>query len=280
MTGPQPTDPLLALIEERAGAVVGNLLELLDRVRKRLVQLALDPAKLQTAELDQILAQVLAEMARATRRAAEAGSDRDVVNEMLKARRHRFLTLSRSLRTTERPTLTKALLALKTAQGLAQGLRGVISDDLVHAQTQARRFEARGDMVVMWVPERDACARCLRYAGLRLIRPGDSFPGGLSYDPDEATTHAPKIDGPPLHPHCRCELQLIRKGDDEEASLALRREADRSILKGFALESESQAARRRAADKLLSSGVQAPKSVKADAARRLRGDEPFTRPVP
>jgi hypothetical protein len=277
---PLHQDVLLALIEQRAGAVTGDLLTVLDRVRKRLAQLALDPAKLQGPELIKIIDEVLAEMAVAARRAVRAGSDKDAVAEMLDVRQKRVSFLSRALRAAQRPSLAKALLVLKGAQGLAQGLRGMISDELVRGQTDERRSQVQANQVLMWVPERDACARCLRYAGLRLLRRGDQFPGGLSFDPAQDTTDAPKLAGPPLHPHCRCELQTVTKGDSEQASQALVREANRSILKGFALDSESQASRRRAAEKLLGSGVQAPKSVKADARRRLRGDESFIRPVP
>lgn len=280
MSAPLHQDVLLALIEQRAGAVTGDLLAVLDRVRKRLVQLALDPTRLQGPELTKIIDEVLTEMRLAARRAVRAGSDPEAINGLLDERQKRVSFLSRALRAAQRPSLAKALLVLKGAQGLAQGLRGMISDELVRGQTDERRSRLQANQVLMWVPERDACARCLRYAGLRLLRRGDQFPGGLSFDPAQDTTDAPKLAGPPLHPHCRCELQAVTKGDSEEASQALVREANRSILKGFALDSESQASRRRAAEKLLSSGVQAPKSVKADARRRLRGEEPFTRPVP
>lgn len=280
MSAPLHQDVLLALIEQRTGAVTGDLLTVLDRVRKRLVQLALDPAKLQGPELTKIIDQVLAEMAVAARRAVRAGSDKDAVAEMLDTRQKRVSLLSRALRAAQRPSLAKALLVLKAAQGLAQGLRGMISDELVQAQTGERRSRLQGDQVLMWVPERDACARCLRYAGLRLLRRGDQFPGGLSFDPAQDTTDASKISGPPLHPHCRCELQAVTKGDSEEASQALVREAERSILKGWALASEKAASRQRAAKALLAAGTDLPVSVKREAAKRLNEDQPFTRPVP
>lgn len=277
---PEHTDALLALIQERVTAVNVDLLAVLDRVRKRLAQLALDPTRLQGPALASIVDQVLAEMAVAARRAVRAGSDQDVVGPMLDERQRRVSALSASLLASDRPSLAKALAMLRAAHGLAQGLRGIISDDLVQAQTQQRRFQARGDKVVMWVPERDACARCLRYAGLRLLRPADMFPAGLSYDPDQVDTAAGKIDGPPLHPHCRCELQVIAKGDSEEASEALQREAERAILKGWALPSEKQKSRVRAAKALLERGTDLPISVRREAAKRLGEGPTFTRGVP
>jgi hypothetical protein len=284
VTAPIHTDALLDLINDRADVAAGSLLELVERVRRRLIVLSVDPAKLQGPALAAIVTALLSEMGVAAR-ATRAGSDtvdKDRVQPELDYRKARLERAARDLATTERPSLAKALLMLKQATFMASGLRVVLSDGLVGAQTAERRREAqRGSQVLMWVPERDACVRCLRMAGMRLLSARDQFPGGLSYDPAQDTTDAPAIPGPPLHPNCRCELQLVARGASELASQALRREADRSILRGFALESESDATRRRAAAALLASGVQAPASVKADARKRLRsGAEPFGRAVP
>lgn len=281
VTTPQHSDALLARLEQRIGPATAPLLALLAKVRRRLAVLALNPASLVGDPVDRIVDQVLLEMGIAARRAVRAGSSRDVVMEELRHRQRRVTALARDLAGMERPSLARALLMLKQAEHLASGLRGALSDTLVGAQTQERRRIAqRGSQVLMWVPERDACVRCLRYSGLRLLSGKDEFPGGLSYDTASEDRTAAAIPGPPLHPHCRCELQLVRRGDSGPASDALRREADRSILRGFALESEGDAARRRAASQLLSSGVQAPQSVKADARRRLREGGQFGREVP
>jgi hypothetical protein len=277
------TDQLLNLIERRVTATNADLLALLDRVRQRLAQLAVDPAKLAGPALTAIVDQILAEMAVAARRAARAGSDKDRVGELLKEQATRVSGLSRSLRAAERPTLAKALLVLQAAHTLASGLKGTLSDAAVQGQTKVRRSQLADQgraVVLMWVPERDACARCLRYAGLRLLRPTDAFPAGLSYDPQQADSGAGDIPGPPLHPHCRCELQVVSKGDSEDASQALQREAERAVLKGWALASEGAASRKRAAKALLAAGASVPKSVKAEALKRLKEGERFTRPVP
>jgi hypothetical protein len=55
-----------------------------------------------------------------------------------------------------------------------------------------------------------------------------------------------------------------------EYAEALRREADRSVLRGFSLESESMKTRIDAADRLVSRGVDAPKSVIAYARRSIK----------
>ena len=289
MTTPAPSDTLAQTIAERVAAITGDLASVLERVRKRLAQLALDPAKLQGPALDAIVADVLHEMtgaAAAARRFLGAGSDSTTVSELLDAKQTRLLALSRSLASSDRPSLARALAVLKQAAAFGSGLDGLVSDRLVGDDTAAKRREAqhgrfREKRVLMWVPERDACARCQRYAGLTLLDPKDTFPGGLSYDPAQQTTDAPDVAGPPLHPHCRCELQIIPRGDSGPASEALQREAQRSIMKGWALESEGDASRRRAAQALLSSGdAIVPKSVKLEARKRLGEGPGFTRDVP
>jgi hypothetical protein len=287
VTAPAHTDALLELINERADVTTGSLLELVARVRRRLVALAIDPAKLQGPALAGIVSALLAEMGVAAWRtwAGSTPVDKDRVKDELDYRKARLERAARDLATTERPSLAKALLMLGVAGAMASGLRGVLSDGLVGAQTAERRREAQrgsqGRNVLMWVPERDACARCLRYAGLRLLNAKDRFPGGLSYDPDQASTGEGTVVGPPLHPHCRCELQVVAKGASEGASEALQREAERAIMKGWALESESQKSRRRAAAALLEQKtILAPVSVRREAAKRLGERTPFTRPVP
>jgi hypothetical protein len=272
------TDALLSAIQERMGPVLVDLLAVLERVRRRLAQLNLTPDKIYPGELNGMIDQILTEMAVAARRAVRAGSDRDVVSEMLSTRQDRVGVLATALK--DRPSLARGLAILRAAAGMASGLQGLASDELVAADTaKTLRGLQRPDQVAMWVPERDACARCLRYAGLRLIRPGDRFPAGLSYDPAQADSDAGKVSGPPLHPHCRCELQLISKGQSEDASKALQREAQRSILKGWSLPSEGDASRRRAAAALVGK-AELPKSVKAEARKRLAEGPGFTRDVP
>lgn len=281
MTTPQHSDALLDLIQERTALVGADLLELVEKARRRLLGV---PPERWAAVLDEMLPALSRAMSAAAAQTTleEGRGVRGSVLEHLDWRTRRLRQFARAATGSEKPSLGQVLLALKQAENLVSDLGMIISDREV-GKANAKVLEQadrRRAMVAMWVPERDACARCLAYAGLRVLRPGDAFPGGLSYDPVTEDRGAEPVKQPPLHPRCRCELQLVPRGDSEEASAALKREADRSILRGFALESESGAARRRAAGELLSSGVRAPASVKADARRRLQSGGTFTRPVP
>ena len=77
--------------------------------------------------------------------------------------------------------------------------------------------------------------------------------------------------------NCRCTIEPL---NDQSYADALRREADRSVLRGFSLESESMRVRVDAAERLLAQGVDAPKSVKAYAARAIKAGEFGTRGRP
>ncbi|WP_030168967.1 hypothetical protein [Streptomyces sp. NRRL S-813] len=105
----------------------------------------------------------------------------------------------------------------------------------------------------LWVAEADACVRCLAYTG-RTAKPGEPFPGGLSWDPRQRVGRRPGVDGPPLHPHCRCRTVPWDPAWTTQGvpfPLALQREAHRSIGYGIGRPSESRAARLRAARELL-----------------------------
>ena len=126
----------------------------------------------------------------------------------------------------------------------------------------------------VWVAETNACVTCLAYSG-RVAKPGKAFPAGLSYG--RRSTVAEPVDHPPAHPNCRCTVEPLNAPEYAEA---LRREADRSVLRGFSLESESMATRIDAASRLLERGVEAPKSVKAYAAAAIKRGEFTTRGRP
>ncbi|MFI5687894.1 hypothetical protein [Streptomyces sp. NPDC051636] len=124
----------------------------------------------------------------------------------------------------------------------------------------------------LWVSEADACVRCLAYTG-RTARPGEPFPGGLSWDPHQRAARQPGVDGPPLHSHCRC--RAVPWNDAWTTSgvrlpLALQREAHRSLAYGTARPSESRAARLRAARELLRTTDDLLPAVEARARTALR----------
>lgn len=137
----------------------------------------------------------------------------------------------------------------------------------------------------LWVSERDACVRCTKYAG-RLVKTGESFPGGLSWDPNDAEKMKDATDvRPPLHPHCRCRLvpwdPTWAKPGEVSLPDAVSREAQRSVARGFSLPGESNASRIRAAKELLSGNPQLPKTVIAAAKKAVaKGEFPKGRSVP
>lgn len=116
---------------------------------------------------------------------------------------------------------------------------------------------------MLWHAERDACPACLSFAGA-LAEPGEAFrPVVQAADPSARPRGA--VVGPPLHPNCRCGLDVwigAAEADLAPTDLphALRREAQRSILRGDA--QGSRPARLRAADRLLdAAGLLVPKTV-------------------
>ena len=135
----------------------------------------------------------------------------------------------------------------------------------------------------LWFAEPDACLSCQGMAG-RLADPGEPFNAAF------ASTFTPKpriwppgpIETCPLHPHCRCRVSpyLGAVGAGTNLPAALRREAQRAVLKGWSLPSESGPERVRAAQQLLNRGVSAPKSVQAYARAAVRRGHFTTRTVP
>lgn len=126
----------------------------------------------------------------------------------------------------------------------------------------------------VWVAETNACVQCLAYSG-RTAKPGRKFPGGLTYGAKSYNTEP--LDYPPRHPNCRCTVEPLLA---DNYATSLRREADRSVLRGFSLESESMKVRVDAAARLVENGVDAPKSVIAFARRAVRAGEFPTRGRP
>lgn len=163
---------------------------------------------------------------------------------------------------------------------------------------------ARSGAHLLWVAERDACVVCLALSG-HLSDPstGETFDEDATFGkPGSAPAIWPLGDPltrPPRHPFCRCHMELwfgpfstpfgpqdnalyrrpdIAAGVDLPA--ALRREAKRSVLRGWSLPSESQAVRLSAADRLLQRGAGMPKSVEDRAVRAVRNRRFTDRSVP
>lgn len=127
---------------------------------------------------------------------------------------------------------------------------------------------------VIWVPERDACLHCLAYAGWS-VKPGDAFPEGLTYG-DKALIRS-DMRHPPLHPGCRCRVQLYRgePGPPPEdrtlpdPAARLSAEARRSVVYGWTSYA-SNPATLRAMSRLLDRGAGLAPSVERRARERLR----------
>lgn len=128
----------------------------------------------------------------------------------------------------------------------------------------------------VWVAERDACVHCAAYAGATTTV--DVFPTGLSFGDKPIIPRGP-LTGPALHGHCRCSTTLIDPANDTIPA-ALKREAKRSVLRGFSLPSESEQTRVRAADRLLSQFPGLPNTVEQYAERAVKRGKFPTRDVP
>jgi hypothetical protein len=200
----------------------------------------------------------------------------DVVNE----RRDRALTL---LQPRIANRWSRIAAGIGTARGALSAARAHIAWTVGQAVNEGllagiRAVGARK----LWVSERDACVSCAAYAGLT-ADVGDDFPGGLSWDPQQRDRTGP-LPAPPLHPNCRCRVVAWKDSwaVDGVPSLpeALRREARRSIARGWSLPTESGAARIRAARELLRTGAGLPKSVEEFAALAVRAGRFQDRTVP
>ncbi|MEU1787106.1 hypothetical protein ABZ553_14775 [Streptomyces sparsogenes] len=202
------------------------------------------------------------------------------VRGIVAERRDRALAL---LRPTVAHRWSHVLTGIGTARGALSAVRSHITWVVGQAVNEGltagiRAIGARK----LWVAERDACVRCAAYAGLT-AESGDDFPGGLSWDPRQRG-HGDPLPAPPLHPNCRCRVVAWQDEWAEPGVLpfpeALRREARRSIARGFSLPTESNAARIRAARELLRRGANLPRSVEAYAATAIAAGRFATRSVP
>lgn len=160
--------------------------------------------------------------------------------------------------------LSGLALAQKAPQGVAATARwGVNRAQSAGVVTVAES----ADESLLWVGERDACVHCLAYFG-QVTKAGFPFPGGLSFAVKPLS--GDPVPTPPLHPNCRCRIVVWRLEWGPSYPDALKREARRSIARGFSLPSESNASRLRAADRLLNRGAQLPVSVQEYARRAIR----------
>lgn len=136
------------------------------------------------------------------------------------------------------------------------------------ANSAVSKLALKTNETMVWIPERDGCVACTAYAGVRSTKTG--FPTGLTYGKKPIEPKGGTLPHPPLHPHCRCTVEV---GISDEFADALKREGIRSILRDFSLPSESEAIRIDAAKRLLDKDPVAPESVKKYSRRKIKNFE-------
>lgn len=190
----------------------------------------------------------------------------DRVSDIVGAGRERALV---ALRPELATTHARALAGVATGgQRTASELERLTRTAANEAATAAVRASAEANGVgLLWIAERDACVHCLAYAG-RYAAPGETFPDDLTFGEKPLAQDDP-LRGPPLHPNCRCTVRPWDPSWDAELPAALEREARRSIVLGFKLDTEPDSTRLRAADRLLTAGAGLPKTVVARARRAV-----------
>lgn len=195
--------------------------------------------------------------------------------------------------------------AMSRAAQVANPVKQAAAWSTVRANSDGlHEVAARTGGRLLWVAERDACVVCLALSG-RLSDPstGEAFDEEATFGkPGSAMSVWPigmPLTRPPRHPFCRCHLEIwfgvstgeggphddalynrpdIAAGVDLPA--ALRREAKRSVLRGWSLPTESHKVRLDAADRLLQRGAGMPTSVEDRARRAIRNRRFPDRNVP
>lgn len=180
--------------------------------------------------------------------------------------------------------------ALRTAdlavQSVATGAEFAVN---TAANAVPVRLATRLGQELVWVAERDACVVCLALSG-DVIDPnqGQAFDEFATFDTRPAPPVWPPgmpLLRPPRHPHCRCMVQVWNGalvGGFYSWPMRLKHEALRSVVKGWSLPSESNAARLRAAERILRNGQasQLPKSVQAEGEHAIAARKFRSRTVP
>jgi len=180
--------------------------------------------------------------------------------------------LSRAQRLlTARPDhLSGILAALGVARAAVSRIQAAVAW-LVHRAVDhgAKAVAEAKGVGRLWVAEADACVRCAAYSG-EYAEPDAEFEGGLSFDPQQRGQGPDTVDGPPLHPHCRCRTIPWSMDWPVPLPRLLQARAAASVAEGISLPSESGPARVRAARALLASGRRIPSRAAARARAAVR----------
>lgn len=209
--------------------------------------------------LKSLSAKSLPRSARNLRRPRISKELREVVTEAKYEAAQRIVKAIELVESAERwGDLTTAMAKARQSANSARGIANYVTNRTSNEAVQAVSAKA-----AEWIPvvftEIDACVHCQAYAGVTTDDDG-KLPGKLTYG--EKPVHIEPFAGPPIHRHCRCHLELVHKTDLEMITEVLKREAERSIARGEALESESKKTRLKAVSKLLKSkDLRIPKTV-------------------
>lgn len=254
---------------------------LLLRIRTRLIELRIDDEKLRAVLLDHFEQAFLLGGSHALDH-LDIPSRR--VEVRLPANVHRAAAEAGSKASADLARAAENLVGIDESAELEHAL--ATAHRAVHSLERTARWGvnrsvAEGTTVVteeagasrLWLAERDACVHCLAYAG-EIAGPGRAFRGGLTFGKKPLVPAGEDVPNPPLHPNCRCRVMAWRgiwsSGGDTSFPEALKREARRSIARGWSLESESERTRVDAARRLLAVGAGLPKTVEEYAARAIR----------
>lgn len=137
---------------------------------------------------------------------------------------------------------------------------------------------------LLWFAERDACVTCQALNGT-VVGHGEDFPLAATFGRKPTEWWTPPgvtLLRPPRHNRCRCTCVpwLGHNGPGLSLPEALKREAQRSILKGWSVPSESEQVRVDAAERLLARSTDLPKSVQAAAREAVRRRRFVSRTAP
>ena len=229
---------------------------------------------------------------------AEVRSTRPLVRHPMLGQDTLLAAFQLAGRVTERLRKADVVLLVNQGTGYADVMQGVAAANLAvtdldrAARWMTNREVNNGtyqvadviDAGLLWVAERNACVHCLAYSGV-LAEPGNAFPPDLTFGTTPLTPWPNGIlDRPPLHVNCRCRITPWQGSGSGGTTFslpdALKREAQRSITKGWSLPSESEAVRLKAADDLLKRGTDLPPSVQQVAERAIARGRFINRNVP
>jgi hypothetical protein len=283
-----------------------RLQELLRELRSKIAALRLDPTRVillwghralamgvsQAADEIGVATALIEELGRESVEAAAHAAR--AVDERLR-RADRLLTV---IRGSKHDDVVPGLAAAHAAvSDVERASRWVVNREVNHGSHQVAETLFAD---LMWVAERDACVVCLALSG-HVATYGNYFDEKATFGTKPPMSVYPpgRLNRPPRHWGCRCRVTPFIGHDTEGAltasipgwhkgqasasealSASLQREARRSILKGWSLESEPESVRLAAADRLLQKGANLPKTVEQEAQRAVRAGRFKSRDVP